>query len=190
MVQFWKKLRLFRGFGLLIARTQAAQTLALKALAAPEQAMPVQATPVQAVPTAPWVLGFGSVLPGMRMRVALPVGPGRTLTVGGHEPVTVIDIWNKFEQLAQSQQNWPFGQEAETFAGQLSLEGPDWSMEVLFSRPGPFVEFYAAKADGAVRAAGQVRWEAVAQATLLCPDYDAVTDYLRLSPYHLWGYEV
>ncbi len=127
-------------------------------------------------------LAYDSVLPGMAGRVAVPAGPGRNVMVPLRE-VTVSVVFGAFEYLAQAAAQWPFGAPADTFAGYIALEGPNWHLTAFFRDPAFRVEYHLSKADGGCALSGAAPWELLAQALVLSPDYDAVVDYLVLSPY-------
>ncbi len=136
---------------------------------------------------APWVIGFESVLPGMRGYVTLPTGPGQSMTVH-FGAITVGELWNRLGSLAEARDNWPFAGPG-TFVGQVALEGPGWDLQAVFGVPGPGVEYHAGRRDSQGRVTGATEWQRLAQALWLWPDYDAVVGYLTLHPYALWGHE-
>ncbi len=168
MVVFWKKLGLFLGWGGI----------------PPGEREPAVNEPVVAgiSPSAYWALGFDTPLPGMRGRYAVPVGPGRTRVVP-FGAITVSETFGLFDYLSQRCEQWPFGQDVESFGGYVALEGPGWDLTVLFHMPAPLVEYHAGRWSDGTRVTGQVAWPIVAQALVLAPDYDSVAGYLKLNPY-------
>lgn len=134
-------------------------------------------------------LGFESVLPGMIGRVVLPAGPGQSMIVPLKQ-VTVSDVFGAFQYLAETRERWPFEAELGRFAAYVVLDGPGWELTVFFGGEATErVEYYARKASGGAPVSGVTGWEALAQALMLSPDYEAVVGYLALRPY--WtGYYV
>jgi hypothetical protein len=173
MNEFWKRMTAFLGIGV---PTEECPPEAQKA-AAPQVFEQSQAP-------ANWAIGFDSVLPGVRGLQAVPVGPGRNMMFR-FDHLTVVDAFRLFDYMVQMRREWPFGPDAEAFAGYVTLEGMGWDMTVYFPSGTPRVEYFVKRTDGAARASGQVRWELLAQALVLSPDYDAVVGYLTLSPYHM-----
>jgi hypothetical protein len=173
MVEFWRMLRLFLGFG---------------APRREEQVTTQEGVAHGAMTGGPagrdWAIGFETVLPGMSGVQSVPVGPGRNM-VFHFGALTVLDSFQMFDYMVQLRQQWPSGPDGGGFAGYVALEGPGWNMTVYFPGGAPRVEYFAGRSDGGARVSGQVRWELLAQALVLCPDYDAVVGYLTLSPYHM-----
>ena len=166
MVEFWKMLGLFLGFG--GPRREEQGTVAM----------------ARGPAGASWAMGFDTVLPGIRAVQAYPVGPGRNM-LSRIDSLTVLDVFRLFEAMIQVREAWPFGPDPEAFAGYVALEGPGWNMTVYFPSGAPRVEYYAGRSGDGPRVTGQVRWELLAQALVLSPDYDAVIGYLTLNPYHV-----
>ncbi len=167
MVEFWKKLGLFLGWGVPPGEVEPAAN---------------EAPGAGGVPPAFWAIGFDSVLPGMQGRLAVPVGPGRSLVIP-FRALTVSEAFGVLGHLSEVREQWPFGLGAESFAGYVALEGPGWDLTVFFSKPSPVVEYHGAKATGGTQVSGEAGWYVVAQALVLCPDYDAVVGYLTMNPY-------
>ncbi len=127
-------------------------------------------------------LGFDTVLPDLIGRVFLPAGPGRSRIVSLKQ-VTVGELLGGFQSLAEASAQWPFAAELGTFAAYVVLEGPGWELTVVFGGAAAGkAEYYGRKAGG-TPVSGVAGWEALVQALMLSPDYEAVVGFLALGPY-------